>query len=46
MRSYLTGPDFDASTECDAVLGEEVSLQRLNGKLQGIVRRSHSVINS
>ena len=22
MGSYLTGPDFDASTECDIVLGE------------------------
>ena len=43
---YLTRPDFDTSTECDAVLGEEVNLQRLDGKLQSIVQRSHSDINS
>ena len=36
MKSYLTRPDFDASTEFNAVLGKEVSLQRLNGKLQSI----------
>ena len=46
MRSYLTRPDFDAFTECDAVLGKKVSLQRLNGKLQSIIRRSYSDINS
>ena len=34
MRFYLPGPDFDVSTECVAELGEEVSLQRLNGRLQ------------
>ena len=41
---FLTAPDFDA--EYDTVLGEEVSLQILNGKLYSIIiQRSYSDIN-
>ena len=42
LRSYLTGQDFDAYTEYDTMLGEEIRMQILYGKPQSIVHRNYS----